>query len=121
MRVKDSLGVKKRREDAMQVRNAAIWLAVGVSVGLSFALLWRSVFVTRALAQDAVLNLGAVTSEIRFDESMGSMRPLPVVPKDWRFVGVSNGERGTLTICGSKGVTDISTWCRDSQHPDVLS
>ena len=80
----------------MQVRNAAIWLAVGVSVGLSFALLWRSVFVTRALAQDAVLNLGAVTSEIRFDESMGSMRPLPVVPKDWRFVGVSNGEKGNV-------------------------
>ncbi len=31
--------------------------------------------------------------EIRFDESMRNKRPTPTVPKGWRFVGVSNGEK----------------------------
>ena len=31
--------------------------------------------------------------EIRFDESMGNKRPTPTIPKGWRFVSVSNGEK----------------------------
>ncbi len=33
---------------------------------------------------------GFKISVARFDESLGS-RPLPTIPKSWRFVGVSNG------------------------------
>ena len=36
---------------------------------------------------------GFRVSEIRFDESMGAKKPTPEVPKGWRFVGVSNGEK----------------------------
>ena len=32
--------------------------------------------------------------EIRFDESAEGRRPTPRIPKDWHFVGVSNGEKG---------------------------
>lgn len=31
--------------------------------------------------------------EIRFDESMVHKRALPTIPKGWRLVGVSNGEK----------------------------
>ena len=31
--------------------------------------------------------------EIRFDESMGRKKATPLVPRSWRFVGVSNGEK----------------------------
>jgi hypothetical protein len=36
---------------------------------------------------------GFTISEIRFDESTGEKRATPVVPKDWKFVTVSNGEK----------------------------
>lgn len=32
-------------------------------------------------------------ADIRFDESMGTERPTPHIPKAWRFVGVSNGAK----------------------------
>lgn len=32
-------------------------------------------------------------SEIRFDESLGKKKATPVLPKSWRFVGVSNGDK----------------------------
>ncbi|MGZ3499660.1 MAG: hypothetical protein ACXVAK_19225, partial [Vulcanimicrobiaceae bacterium] len=35
----------------------------------------------------------AASTEIRFDESVGKPKATPVIPKSWRFVGVSNGER----------------------------
>jgi len=31
--------------------------------------------------------------DVRFDESMGDKMPTPTIPKGWRFVGVSNGEK----------------------------
>ena len=31
--------------------------------------------------------------EIRFDELLGGKKPTPRIPKGWRFVGVSNGEK----------------------------
>ena len=37
---------------------------------------------------------GFVIREIRFDESMGDKRPTPKIPKSWRLVGISNGEKG---------------------------
>lgn len=32
-------------------------------------------------------------TEIRFDESMGGKRPIPHIPRSWRFIGVSNGAK----------------------------
>lgn len=32
-------------------------------------------------------------AEIRFDESYGKNKATPVIPKSWRFVGVSNGQK----------------------------
>ena len=32
-------------------------------------------------------------AEIRFDESLGTKKTAPVIPKSWRFVGVSNGQK----------------------------
>jgi hypothetical protein len=31
--------------------------------------------------------------EIRFDESTGEKLPVPIIPKDWKLISVSNGER----------------------------
>jgi len=36
---------------------------------------------------------GFTLNEIRFDESEGGKKPTPQIPKSWRFVGVSNGEK----------------------------
>lgn len=36
---------------------------------------------------------GFTIKQVRFDESMGGQKPSPQIPKSWRFVGVSNGEK----------------------------
>jgi len=43
--------------------------------------------------------------EVRFDESMGWERPIPKIPKTWRFVGVSN----------SKGMSSNNLWFQDNE------
>lgn len=57
------------------------------------AVLSLAAFVSRpATATDQIL-AGFSVNEIRFDESMGDKKPIPIIPKGWRFVGVSNGEK----------------------------
>ena len=46
----------------------------------------------RATAADPTM-AGFEIREVRFDESTGGKKPTPEVPKGWRFVGVSNGEK----------------------------
>lgn len=36
---------------------------------------------------------GFTMREIRFDESMGNKLPTPQIPRSWKFIGVSNGEK----------------------------
>ena len=58
----------------------------------SLVLCLTTVKTGKAEAADSTL-AGFNVSEIRFDESMGDKKPLPVIPKGWRFIGVSNGEK----------------------------
>jgi hypothetical protein len=47
-----------------------------------------------AAAENVLTEHGfAAPVDIRFDESLGNQMPTPRLPKDWRFVGVSNGVR----------------------------
>lgn len=49
---------------------------------------------TSSIETAKAAEIGAFTVlEIRFDESLGNKRPTPVIPKGWKFVGVSNGEK----------------------------
>ena len=48
----------------------------------------RATSVQRA---DLTANGFSGTKEIRFDESMGTKKPTPRFPKNWRFIGVSTG------------------------------
>jgi hypothetical protein len=50
-------------------------------------------FVRKASAQQSSL-AGFRVAEIRSDESMGGKKPTPTIPSTWRFIGVSNGEKG---------------------------
>ena len=50
-------------------------------------------FVRKASAQQSSL-AGFRVAEIRSDESMGGKKPTPIIPSTWRFIGVSNGEKG---------------------------
>ena len=36
---------------------------------------------------------GFRVQEVRFDELLGGNKPIPRIPKGWRFVGVSTGEK----------------------------
>jgi hypothetical protein len=35
---------------------------------------------------------GFTIKQVRFDESMGTKKPTPQIPKSWRFIAVSNGQ-----------------------------
>jgi len=50
------------------------------------------ILASKTSAQSKILE-GFISSEIRFDESMGDKRPTPKIPRGWRFIGVSNGEK----------------------------
>jgi hypothetical protein len=66
--------------------NAGWRLAVALGIGY---------FPVMSTAQVNVLDKateGYAIFEIRYDESYGK-RPSPVIPKGWRFVGVSNGQK----------------------------
>jgi hypothetical protein len=56
----------------------------------------------RSVPTKATLD-GFAVSEVRFDESKGTQKPTPVIPKSWRFVGVSRGE----------GVNSNNLWFQD--------
>ena len=45
-----------------------------------------------AAAQEGSMK-GFLVQEVRFDEIVGGKRPIPRIPRGWRFVGVSNGEK----------------------------
>jgi hypothetical protein len=47
----------------------------------------------RSLAQQTAQEPGFTISPVRFDESVSGTKPTPQIPKGWRFIGVSNGEK----------------------------
>jgi hypothetical protein len=52
-----------------------------------------SILPLRLLAQQAAQNSGFTIRQVSFDISMGDAKPVPQIPKEWRFVGVCNGEK----------------------------
>jgi hypothetical protein len=66
-------------------------------VSLSFILFLTGLVIGNAMAGDEGLP-GFDVSEIRFDESRGNKWQTPMIPKDWRLVGVSNGEEHNANI-----------------------
>jgi hypothetical protein len=60
-------------------------------VSLSFTLWFTGLVIGNAMAGDDDLS-GFDISDIRFDESRGNRMSTPMIPRDWRLVGVSNGE-----------------------------
>lgn len=81
---------------------------------------WRGLAVAAGVVLAAVVAVGAqqqdeppaglpqvehfTARQIRFDESLGKARPLPVIPKGWRLVAVANGD----------GVNANSLWFEDA-------
>jgi len=63
-------------------------IVIFVSITLSLVCF----IIGNARAEGKVL-AGFYVTDVRFDESMGDKMPTPIIPKEWRFVGVSNGEK----------------------------
>ena len=62
---------------------------------------WKRVAIAAVLCLPGTFLMGAAAvknfgfteiRQIRFDESEGQQKPTPQIPKNWRFVGVANGE-----------------------------
>jgi hypothetical protein len=76
----------------------AKWLMVAIVACVALAAV---VAVTWAAAQaEAPAPQGFSIREVRFDESESGKgsKPLPIIPRSWRFVGVSNGEKVNSNI-----------------------
>jgi hypothetical protein len=65
--------------------HVAIAAAVVISGAIGFAL--------RGHAQATDTLEGFSISEVRFDESTGTQKPTPRLPRQWKFIGVSNGQK----------------------------
>jgi hypothetical protein len=63
-----------------------------IFVSLSFILCLTGLAIGNAIAEDEELP-GFDISDIGFEENRGNKWQTPMIPKDWRLVGVSNGEK----------------------------
>jgi hypothetical protein len=70
-------------------KRSYLLVAVLIISFLSIATGWIA---RQAVGQGMTLQ-GFVKREIRFDDRPGSVKPTPKIPKSWRLVGISNGEK----------------------------
>jgi len=63
----------------------------------SFSMIAGVLLTRQAVGQGKPLE-GFYVKEVRFDETTGGKKPTPKLPKDWRFVGVSNGGKTNCNI-----------------------
>src|SRR5690349_1328721 len=75
------------------MRNLLIAVGVVCVLGAGGAILWLTPQHASAQAADQPTLQGFSIDEIRFDESVGGKRVAPAIPKDWKFIAVSNGEK----------------------------
>jgi hypothetical protein len=76
---------------------------VGTAIAMLMLVFWVTAPLTFSQAVQKDREPGTVGSwlvyPMTFDESRIKNRPLPTIPKDWRFIGVSNGSKSnTNTI-----------------------
>ena len=63
----------------------------------AFSMMAGLLLTRQAVGQGKPLD-GFYVKEVRFDETTGGKKPVPKLPKDWRFVGVSNGGKTNCNI-----------------------
>jgi len=72
------------------IKSGLFWIGVGWCLAVALFLLYSHLLAAQAVQEGSIK--GFRVQEVKFDEIMGGKKPVPKIPRGWRFVGVSAGE-----------------------------